>query len=127
DCVVPRGKPREVTNNFDFAHLGHIAEIFSLGSAEQFGRIHLRDIERRQLPRGLPSRRLLEDQPFVLIHVARSLWCLVLHRVTSAISASVLAGRADRSLSATNPTAVSIALRVVSSVQHHRAAFPNSG
>jgi hypothetical protein len=48
------------------------------------------------------------------------------HRATSATSSS-LDDRTERSLSATNPTAVSIALRVVSSVQHHSAAFPNSG
>ena len=35
--------------------------------------------------------------------------------------------RSDRSLSATIPTAVSMALRVVSSVQHHSAALPSSG
>ncbi len=35
--------------------------------------------------------------------------------------------RTERSLSATSPTAVSIALRVVISVQHHSAALPSSG
>ena len=47
------------------------------------------------------------------------------HRATS--STSSLEDRIERSLSETNPTAVSIALRVVNSVQHHKAAFPSSG
>src|SRR5579863_1016364 len=49
----------------------------------------------------------------------------VLHRATS--STSSLADFTESSLSATTPTAASIELRVVSSVQHHNAAFPSSG
>src|SRR5437868_8687630 len=48
------------------------------------------------------------------------------HPATSSTDSS-FAERIDRSLSATKPTAVSIAVRVVSSVQHHSEAFPNSG
>lgn len=48
------------------------------------------------------------------------------HRATSS-STSSLADRTERSLSAIRPAAVSIALRVVSSVQHQSAALPSSG
>ena len=127
DRIIPGGKPGEVANDFDLAHFGHVAEIFSLRCTEKLRSIDFRHIERRQLPRGLARRRLLEDQAFVLIDVERGLASHVLHRATSSTPSSSLADRADRSLSATSPTAVSIAPRVVSSVQHHNAAFPSSG
>ena len=127
DRVIPRGKPREVANDFDLAHLRHVAEIFSFRRTEKLRGIHFRHVERRQLPRGFACRRLLENQTFVLIHVECGLAGHVLHRATSSTPASSFADCTGRSLSATSPTAVSIALRVVSSVQHHSAAFPSSG
>jgi hypothetical protein len=47
------------------------------------------------------------------------------HRASS--STSSFADFTGSSLSATMPTAVSIAVRVVISVQHHNDAFPSSG
>ena len=73
----------------------------------------------------LSRRGLFEDQTLILIDVARRFRSPVLHRATS--STSSLAERTERSLSATSPTAVSIAERVVSSVQHHKEEFPSSG
>src|SRR5215467_2215025 len=112
-------------DDFYFTHLWHVAQIFSLGPPEKFRRIHFRHVERRKLPSRLPCRGLLKNQTLVLVDLQRRFASCMLHRATS--SASSLADRTDRSLSATNPTAVSIALRVVNSVQHHNAAFPNSG
>ena len=40
--------------------------------AERFARVHGRHVERRQFECALARRRLLEDQPFVLIDVARA-------------------------------------------------------
>ena len=56
DRVVPRGKPREVANDLNLAHFGHVAQIFSFRRAQKLGGIHFRHVERRQLPCGLPRR-----------------------------------------------------------------------
>src|SRR6267378_8140038 len=127
DGVIPRREPREVTDDFDLADFGHVAEILALLLAEQLRCVNLRDIERRQLPRRFAGRRLFENQSFVLADVTRRFASHALrrHRATSSGSASFL--RTERSLSATRPTAVSIMERVVNSVQHHRAALPSSG
>src|SRR6266478_2739210 len=127
DGVIPRREPREVTDDFDLADFGHVAEILALLLAEQLRCVNLRDIERRQLPRRFAGRRLFENQSFVLADVTRRFASHVLrrHRATSSGSASLL--RTERSLSATRPTAVSIIERVVNSGQHHKAALPSSG
>ena len=78
------------------------------------------------VPRGFSGRRFLEDQTFVLVHVARGFACHVLHRATSS-GVSSFAFRTERSLSATWPTAVSMVLREVNSVQHQSEALPSSG
>src|SRR5947209_5803940 len=114
--VIPRREPREVADDLDLAHLRHVPQIFSLHPTKQRGRVHGRHIQWRKLPSGLPPRGLLEDQPFVLTDVARSLARHTFHRATSSTSTSSLPDRTERSLSATNPTAVSIAVRVVISV-----------
>ena len=125
DGVVPRRKPGEVTDDLDLAHLGHVAQVVSFGIAEQLRQVWFRHIERRKLPGRLAGRGLLEDQSLVLADVAGGFSGHVLHRATS--STSSFADRTERSLSATRPTAVSMALRVVNSVQHHNAALPSSG
>src|SRR6185437_4225483 len=128
DGVVPRREPREVANDFDFADLGHVAEVFSFGGAQELLRIHFRDVEWRQLPCGFAGRGLFKDQAFVLVDVARRLAGHVFHRVTSSSAASSwCALRTERSLSATWPAAVSMMLREVNSVQHHSDALPSSG
>src|SRR6266404_9989246 len=128
DGVIPRREPREVTDDFDLADFGHVAEILALLLAEQLRCVNLRDIERRQLPRRFAGRRLFENQSFVLADVTRRFASHVLrrHLATSSGSSSFIL-RTERSLSATRPTAVSIIARVVSSVQHQRAAGPSSG
>src|SRR5215472_5791804 len=125
DSVVPRRKPREVTDNFNLADLGHVAEIFSLCVPQELVRIYVRDIKCSQLPCGFAGRRLLEDQAFILVDVAGGLAGHVLHGATSSGSSRALL--TERSLSATWPTAVSMVLREVNSVQHHNDAFPSSG
>ena len=70
--------------------------------------------------------RFFEDQTFVLIDVGGGLARRVLHRTTSSTDSS-LEGRCGPLSSAANFAAMSIALRVVSSVQHHKAACPSSG
>src|SRR5579862_552988 len=114
-----------MANDFDLAHFRHVTEVFSFSSAEQCGGVYCGHIEGRKLPRGFARRRFLEDQAFVLIDVAGSFARLVPHRATS--SASSFAGRSEALLSSSNPAAASIAVRVVSSVQHHNAALPSSG
>src|SRR5262249_14812144 len=123
DSVIPRRETREVANDFNFADFRHVSQIFTLRRTQQLGGIYLRDIERRQLPGCFSGRRFFEDQALILADVARGFARHVLHRATSSASAA----GSPASLSANMPTAVSIALRVVISVQHHSAALPNSG
>ena len=128
--VVPGGKTRKVADDFNLAHFRHVAEIPSFGWTQELCRVYFRHVERRQLPGGLASPRFFEDQTLVLADVTGGFAGHVLHRATSSMSlrtsASFMA-RVERSLSATRPTAVSIAVRVVISVQHQSAALPNSG
>src|SRR4051794_15800564 len=67
------------------------------------------------------KEQVFRDMPTSLLLLTR----LEDHRAISSISS--FAERTERSLSATTPTAVSIAERVVSSVQHHKLALPSSG
>jgi hypothetical protein len=91
DGVIPRREPREVADDFDLAHFGHIAEILALLLAEQFRRIYFRDIERRQLPRRFAGRRFLENQSFVLADVTRGFAGDVLRRhLTTSCSTSFI-------------------------------------
>ena len=114
-----------MADDFDLADFGHVAEVFSLRFAQELGGVDFRNVEGRQLPCRFSRRGLLEDQAFVLVDVARGFGSWMLHRATS--STSSFAVRTERSLSAISPAAVSIALRVVSSVQHQSAALPSSG
>src|ERR1700693_3877812 len=125
DGIVPRREAREVADDFNLAHFGHVAEIFSFRCAEKFRSVYFRNIEGRQLPGSFAGGGLFKDQSFVLINVEGGFRSSGLHRATS--SASSLVDRTGASLFATPATAASIAERVVSSVQHHNAAFPSSG
>src|SRR5215470_17754678 len=99
-----------MSDDFDFADLGHHAQVLALGAPKKFRGVDFRDIQRRQLPRSLARRRLLEDQPFVLIDVTGGFRGGMLHRTTSSIACSPRGSSA--SLSASTPTAVSIEVRV---------------
>ena len=55
DGIVPSGHSREMADDLDLAHFRHVAEIFSFGRTQQFGRLDFRHVERRQLPGGLAS------------------------------------------------------------------------
>ena len=92
DGVIPRREPREVADDFDLAHFGHIAQIFALLLAQQLRRVDFGHIERRQLPSRLAGRRLFENQSFVLAEVTRRFASHVLrrHRATSSGSASFM-------------------------------------
>ena len=128
--VIPGGKPGKVADDFNLAHFRHVAEILSFGWTQELCRVDFRHVERRQLPGGLARPRFFEDESLVLADVTGGFAGHVLHRATSWMSlrtsASFMA-RVELSLSATRPTAVSIAVRVVISVQHQSAALPNSG
>ena len=80
DGVVPRGKARKVADDFDLAHFGHVAEVFSFGRTEERCRIDFGYIERRQFPRGFAWRGFLEDQAFVLVYLERGFAGHVLQR-----------------------------------------------
>ena len=54
DGVVPGGDPGEVADDFDLAHFGHVAQIFSFGRSQERGGVHLGNIERRQFPCCFP-------------------------------------------------------------------------
>ncbi len=110
DRVIPGRDASVVANDFDLAHLGHLAKIFAHVVAQQLGGIERRHVERRQLVRLLAGRRFLEDQVFVL--------------------ADVGGGFADLLVqvhSATSLAAASIEAFAVVSVQHHNEALFNSG
>ena len=110
DRIVPGRDARVVADDFDLADLGHLAQIFARLLAQQFGRIDLRHVERRQLVSLLAGRRLLEDEAFVLADVGGRFRDLLVqvHSATSFATASIEA------------------LAVVS-VQHHSEAFSSSG
>jgi hypothetical protein len=73
DRIVPCRQPREVANDLDLAHLRHHAKITAQAIAQQRRGIHRWHIQLRQPISLLPRRRLLEDQPFVLIDMCRRL------------------------------------------------------
>ncbi len=110
DGVVPGGHAGEVADDFDLAHLGHVAQVLASLIAEQRFGIDFRHVQRRQLVSLLAGRRLLEDESFVLTNVRGGFLDLVveLHYATSF-------------------TAASIDSRVMVSVQHQSAALPSSG
>ena len=60
--VIPGGQAGEVADDFDLAHFGHVAQVFSFRCTQQLRGIDFRNIERRQLPRSFSRRGLLEDQ-----------------------------------------------------------------
>ena len=98
-----------MADDFELADLGHVSQVGAMSVAKKFFSIDLRNIERRKFVSGFAGRRALEDQSFVL--------------------AGMLADFSEPCLAhhATSATAASMAARVVSSVQHHSAAFPSSG
>ena len=51
--VVPRGQAGEVADDFDLAHLGHVAQVLARLLAQQLRSIDLWHVERRQLVRLL--------------------------------------------------------------------------
>ena len=70
DRVVPRGKPREMADHFDFADFGKsLDRVADIVRAQRRARVHRRHIERREFDAALAGRGLLEDQPFVLADV----------------------------------------------------------
>ena len=82
DRVIPRRKPREVANHFDFTDFGEIFHAAAaMTCAKSLRGIDCRHVERRQFERALAGRGLLEDQPFVLIGVPRRFFDLVTHCV----------------------------------------------
>ena len=110
DGVIPGRDAGVVADDFDLAHLRHMAQIFTHILTQQRGRIDSGHIERRQLVTFLAGRRFLEDQIFVL--------------------ADVGGGFADLLVqvhSATSFAAASIEAFVVVSVQHHNEALFSSG
>ena len=73
DRVIPRGKPREMADDFDFADFGESRNLLAgVVRAQRRLRVHGRHIERREFDAALAGRRLFEDQPFVLADVAAS-------------------------------------------------------
>src|ERR1700681_4117526 len=114
-------------NDLNLANFGHVPQVFSLGGTKKFRRVRFRYMERRTFPCRFSRGRLFEDQTLILIRVAGSLAGHVLHRVTSSTSLPSFSDESDCSLWAINPATVSVALRVVISVQHHREALPSSG
>src|SRR5580693_3722205 len=82
DRVIPRRKPREVANHFDFTDFGEIFHAAAaMTCAKSLRGIDRRYVERRQFERALAGRGFLEDQPFVLIGVPRRFFDLVTHCV----------------------------------------------
>src|SRR5258706_11531161 len=98
--IIPRREPGEVANDFDLAHLRHVAEIFSFRWTEKLRSIDFWHVQRWQFPCGFACRGFLKDQPFVLINVESGFERSVLHRATSSTPASSLADRTEFSLSA---------------------------
>src|SRR5947209_18129420 len=98
-----------MSDNFKLAHFGHVAQVGAMRVAQKLLRIDFRHIEWWKLISRFAGRGALEDQPFILAGMlAHLLELCAVHRATSAAAASMAA-------------------RVVSSVQHHRAALPSSG
>src|ERR1700737_5111515 len=114
-------------NDLNLAYLGHVPQVSSLGGAKKLWRVSFGHIEGRKFPRRPSQGRLFEDQALIQVSVTRGLASHVLHRVTSSTSLPSFSDESDCSLWAINPAAVSVALRVVISVQHHREALPSSG
>ncbi len=56
DRIVPGGEPREVADDFDFTHLGHLAKVLAFRGSEQFCGVDLRHIEWWQFPGSLAGR-----------------------------------------------------------------------
>ena len=103
DRVIPRRKPREVANDFNLAHFRHVAEVFAFAAPSSFSGVDLRHIQRRQFLAALAGRRLLEDQTFVLIDVARGLADHVLHGIISRTPSSSKASSCPPGWSAHSP------------------------
>ena len=110
DGIVPGRDACVVADDFDLAHLRHLAQIFAHVLAEQLCRIDRGHIERRQLVTFLAGGRFLEDQIFVLADVGGG-FAYLLVQVHSATSFA----------------AASIEALVVVSVQHHNEALFSSG
>src|SRR5258708_16249954 len=80
DGVVPRRKAREVAENFDLADFGKSFDTRApVIGTESLGGIGGGYVERRQFERALTRRRLLEDQPFTLVGVARGFLDFCVH------------------------------------------------
>src|SRR5260370_19335265 len=59
-------------------------------SPERFRNVHFRHVQRRQFERPFSRRRLLEDQPFVLIRMPRRFFDFFVHLLHKSISDSAL-------------------------------------
>src|SRR6266403_6329515 len=78
--VVPRRKAREVAENFDLTHFGEPFDApVAMIRAESLGGIGGGYVEWRQFERALSGRRLLENQPFTLVGVARGFLDFCVH------------------------------------------------
>src|SRR5437762_4058977 len=83
DPVVPGGKPREVSQDFQFRHFG---ETVDLGAdevlAENLFGSEGGNVQRRKLDPGLSGRRALEDQALVSSDVGSSVLDAIFHHRT---------------------------------------------
>ena len=70
DGVVPGRHAGEVADDFDLADFGHVAKVFALRRAQEFGDVDFRYVEWWKLPGRFTGRGFLKDQTLVLIDVA---------------------------------------------------------
>ena len=125
-----------MANDFDFADFGEAFDAFAaMIRAQRLRGIGGGHVERRQFERALAGRGLFEDQPFVLIGVARRFfdfvghglsvpWCAIRARCREAAIADGLLQRA--AASAARPSR-SMSARVVVSVTQTSACLVSSG
>ena len=125
DGVVPGGKPGEVADDFDLADFGHVAQVFSFAMSPRSLAVSTSGTSSGgSFHAAFPGRRLLEDQAFVLVDVPGGLRSFF---IVPPPALGFFTGRAPNARFPHQPTAVSIALRVVSSVQHHKRCIAQFG
>ena len=122
DGVIPGGKAREVADDLDLAELRQQAGHLAVRVAQQFGWVHFRHVEWRQLVGLLARRGFLEDQPFVLCLVGTNLADAAIDLRLSCCHFYASTGAAASTFAAR-----SMVSRAITSVAHQRVAFFSSG